>query len=30
MTGIALCAELGDLYESRLTVRKRSGRKESI
>ncbi len=29
MTGVALCAELGDLYESRLTVRERSGRKES-
>jgi hypothetical protein len=28
MTAVALCAELGDLYESRLTVRERSGRKE--
>ena len=30
MTGVAPCTELGDLYESRLTVRERSGRKESI
>jgi hypothetical protein len=30
MTGVALCTELGDLYESRLTARERSGcRKES-
>lgn len=29
MTGVARCTELGDLYESRLTVRERSGRKES-
>ena len=29
MTGVALCTELGDLYQSRLTVRERSGRKES-
>jgi trans-aconitate methyltransferase len=29
MTGVTLCAELGHLYESRLTVRKRSDRKES-
>jgi hypothetical protein len=29
MTGVALCTELGDLYESRLTVRERSGRNES-
>jgi hypothetical protein len=29
MTGVTLCAELGDLYQSRLTVRERSGRKES-
>ena len=30
MTGVAPCTELGDLHESRLTVRERSGRKESI
>jgi hypothetical protein len=29
MTGVSLCAELGDLYESRLTVGERSGRKYS-
>jgi len=29
MTGVALCTELGDLYESRLTVGERSGRKDS-
>jgi hypothetical protein len=30
MTGVTLCTEIGDLYESRLTVRERSGRKESV
>jgi hypothetical protein len=29
MSGVALCAELGDMYESRRTIRERSGRKES-
>ena len=29
MTGVSLCAELGYLYESRITVSERSGRKES-
>ena len=29
MTGVEPCTELGDLHESRLTVRERSGRKKS-